>query len=532
MSSEVVGNEIVFGLISPIGINTTQFQHTLTNILKEFNYQLEPIKVSSFLEDSITSDNRVVSTNPYNRKNDLINEGDQLRKTHGNNYLAKLAIANIFAIRNISENHLIIGGRKVFFINGIKHYSEVDLLRSLYGTSFFLIGLSASENDRHRYMKDILEISDQNATELLLKEQDNDNTHGQQLSKTFYRSDVFIPFSSDIEMEKELRRFVDLVFGHPYHTPRVDEHMMFHAYAASLRSADLSRQVGAVISTPQGDIISSGANDVPKFEGGQYWPNDAVQDSDNRDFIRKYDSNKQQRSRIIENIIATMNKDPQLSDFSTSYPYSSSDGFYTAITKALNDSELKSITEYGRAVHAEMAAITTASRLGTATKGGYLYSTTFPCHNCAKHIIASGISRVVYVEPYAKSLAYTLHGDSACQGPMRREDDIKKVVFEPFIGIGPRRFFDLFSLTLSNGDQVKRNIDGKIIDFQKKKTNILPRIRMNMNSIIEQEENCFLETFSIVPQGGTDGQKNAKREGKTKLSKPKRSTAKSKKKQN
>ncbi|MDN3612645.1 hypothetical protein QWZ16_23945 [Vibrio ostreicida] len=26
----------------------------------------------------------------------------------------------------------------------------------------------------------------------------------------------------------------------------------------------------------------------------------------------------------------------------------------------------------------------------------------FPCHNCAKHIVASGIKRVVYVEPYPK----------------------------------------------------------------------------------------------------------------------------------
>ena len=32
----------------------------------------------------------------------------------------------------------------------------------------------------------------------------------------------------------------------------------------------------------------------------------------------------------------------------------------------------------------------------------------------------------------------------------------KKVVFEPFMGIGPRRFFDLFSMKLSNGYPLKR----------------------------------------------------------------------------
>lgn len=44
-----------------------------------------------------------------------------------------------------------------------------------------------------------------------------------------------------------------------------------YVYLSSLRSADLSRQVGAVISKDR-NIISTGANDIPKFGGGQYWP--------------------------------------------------------------------------------------------------------------------------------------------------------------------------------------------------------------------------------------------------------------------
>jgi deoxycytidylate deaminase len=41
---------------------------------------------------------------------------------------------------------------------------------------------------------------------------------------------------------------------------------MFMAFSSALRSADLSRQVGAVIAK-NGDLIASGANDVPKFGG-------------------------------------------------------------------------------------------------------------------------------------------------------------------------------------------------------------------------------------------------------------------------
>ena len=46
------------------------------------------------------------------------------------------------------------------------------------------------------------------------------------------------------------------------------------------------------------------------------------------------------------------------------------------------------------------------------TRRATLYTTTFPCHNCAKHIIAAGIARVVYVEPYPKSKAMEFHGDA------------------------------------------------------------------------------------------------------------------------
>lgn len=88
-----------------------------------------------------------------------------------------------------------------------------------------------------------------------------------------------------------------------------------------------------------------------------------------------------------------------------------------------------------------------------------LYCTTFPCHNCAKHIIASGIKRVVYVEPYPKSKALEFHSESI---ELKSSFDINdkicsdKVIFEPFIGVGPRRFLDLFSMNLGVGFKLKR----------------------------------------------------------------------------
>jgi cytidine deaminase len=124
-------------------------------------------------------------------------------------------------------------------------------------------------------------------------------------------------------------------------------------------------------------------------------------------------------------------------------------------------SRLGDITEFGRAVHAEMAAITTAARLGVSLQDATLLTDTFPCHNCARHIVATGIRRVVYVAPYAKSRAHELHMDSILVAPSepREERRTDKVIFEPFIGIAPRRYGDLFAGIERKSD------DGTIIGF-------------------------------------------------------------------
>jgi len=70
-----------------------------------------------------------------------------------------------------------------------------------------------------------------------------------------------------------------------------------------------------------------------------------------------------------------------------------------------------------------------------------MYVTVFPCHICAKHIVASGIRTVVYLEPYPKSYAERLHSDSI---QIDDKTDASKVQFVPFMGIAPFRYRDLF----------------------------------------------------------------------------------------
>jgi hypothetical protein len=61
----------------------------------------------------------------------------------------------------------------------------------------------------------------------------------------------------------------------------------------------------------------------------------------------------------------------------------------------VRDTTLMSVGEFGRTVHAEMAALLDTAKRGVPVDGCTLYSTTFPCHNCTKHIAAAGPERHV-----------------------------------------------------------------------------------------------------------------------------------------
>ena len=60
-----------------------------------------------------------------------------------------------------------------------------------------------------------------------------------------------------------------------------------------------------------------------------------------------------------------------------------------------NRDEAKGETKYPFVVHAELNAILNAS--GKSLAGAKLYVALFPCHECAKAIIQSGVREVVYL---------------------------------------------------------------------------------------------------------------------------------------
>jgi cytidine deaminase len=323
---------------------------------------------------------------------------------------------------------------------------------------------------------------------------DKSREFGQRLEKTFYLSDFFLQLDgSDDTLQSEIRRLVELIFGYPFWTPSFDEYAMFFAFAAALRSADLSRQVGAVVTRDQ-QILATGANDCPKSGGGLYWPERDKRgilhdENDGRDYMRGYDSNRKVQNDIIGDLVKR-GRDIGLDE--------------AKLRELLGSkgSPIRDLTEYGRVVHAEMDALTACGRAGLSTTGATLYCTTFPCHNCAKHIVSAGISRVVYIEPYEKSKASEFHQDSVVFGTGNQDNG--KVRFEPFIGIGPRRFFDLFSMNLSTGYDIVRKSGAS--DTGEKATwkpqEARPRVQMLQSTYLDLELEAANLFGQKIPRSG------------------------------
>jgi deoxycytidylate deaminase len=111
---------------------------------------------------------------------------------------------------------------------------------------------------------------------------------------------------------------------------------------------------------------------------------------------------------------------------------------------------VKDLIEFSRSIHAEMTVLLNAARSAISPAETWLYCTTFPCHNCARHLVTAGVSRVYFIEPYVKSLAVDLHYD-AIQTELAPSSQVgkardwhNKMLILPFTGVGPRMYEDYF----------------------------------------------------------------------------------------
>ena len=492
-------NEVVIAMVGALGCDLETTQELIQKALEEVGYKYHVIRLSDLIGDvpGYTPSAKCSSEFFDERVEALMDAGNDIRAGLGGDALAKLAVMRIRDIRDrLNDGHgeedsNIPLSRTAYILRSLKHPDEVRFLRGIYGDSFFLFAAYSPKKQRimnlshriresrHRHRADEFEPR---AIQLIQKdEEEPSNKMGQHVRKTFWLGDAFIDASSKDEARDDIFRVIRCWFGHPYITPTRDEFSMFCARAAAFRSASMGRQVGAAISDSDGAVIATGTNEIPRFGGGHYWDGD---DPDGRDHARGHDSSDTMIRELVEDVVDRLLQ----VDWSPPEQLAGRNVRELAIAlisdPRMDGAEFQSLMEYMRPVHAEMSAISDAARRGVAVKGTSLFCTTFPCHSCARHIVAVGIERVVYIEPYAKSLVKTLYDDSIavdewCQGEQR-------VRFEPYIGIAPRRYLSFFAMG-------SRKVNGKVIDW--KPVDASPRIGEWEDWLAVEKENRMAKVF-------------------------------------
>lgn len=434
--------EIIIGIVSPVG---TGLKSTLDSLRKEFNekgYDVHHIKISEqfpSIADAFGYAGLNVKTR-FDRADTYITFGNYLRDNMGGKALSAFAISAVAERRSADKSR-----GNVFVIDQLKTEQELDLLREVYGASFFQISVYSARDVRvdnlangmaHDNKKRDANYFRGDAEKLVARDEDEFNEpNGQKVGKIFQFADVVINADRAEEQNNvsdQVKRFVDLLFGHNGYSPNRLEYGMYLAHSAALRSLDLSRQVGAAIFRKSGEIAALGANEVPKAGGGTYWADDHF---DAREYKLGSDSNDKRKQELLDEVLEIA--------------VGNTINLTSEQLKQLDKSQFMDALEYGRIVHAEMSALSDAARLGISVQDATIYCTTFPCHMCSKHIVASGISKVVFLEPYPKSLTSDLHSDSVKIEGMSRGvyGKFPAVEFAPFFGITPRRYREFFTRT-------------------------------------------------------------------------------------
>ncbi|KZN43766.1 deaminase [Pseudoalteromonas luteoviolacea] len=554
--------EIFIALVAPRGINIDVISEQLSNAAQEYEYDVKKISLID-----LTSSDNLLHTDV--NRNDIDVQSERLQKLRKELHEQ---VENKTAVKPVSNDiHQLLSwlfikkiqlaratsDKNIFYIiDHVTHPDELKALKQVYGDSLFTIGVTNSLQGRicdkkeqilseepklkapEALSKSVTDIVDDYLTEVRSNIDEFD--YYNHVRGAYLQSDFFINLnSSELEkdrggqtqsdsIKKTIERFVDLIFGAPNITPLKQEHSMFLAYTSALRSGDLSRQVGSTIVNDINDVVAMGANEVPKSGGGQYWADGSyvahTEDNeklfkskeDQRDYALGHDTNVTVRESMAKELVALLHEKGLIISDKKSQ-----------VEETLLSSPLKDITEYGRVVHAEMSALMSAARNGTLVKGMHMFCTTYPCHNCAKHLVAAGIKKVYYIEPYPKSRAVDSHTDAIFDPESLNIDfDISasgddsdssyiqslrdkvyqafeegtlinnkttlagkdKLIFEPFFGVGPRRYVDLFSMSMGSGRALKRKSGSKAILLDRTSNNE-PRvpIKSNQNEFYEQE---------------------------------------------
>lgn len=403
----VLHPELVIGIAGPIGIDIEAITIAIEESLNAVEYQSRQIRITDEIRDIPSKVKLNTKTDYFSLIKYKMEHASAICRTQTDSaYLMRIAIDAIQrerrnfqsklpkqkkvrgSVENV-DNMEILPSKLAYIVRQIKRPQEVVLLREVYGKQFVLVSAYGAESDRKLVLEEKLTRSMNLGTRIATKRSkaeeliqidadEADDKFGQHMRDAFHLADVFVDGIAKGPMKQKISRFFNALFGLNEIAPTKHEYGMYAAKSASLRSSDLSRQVGAAIFSDHGELLTQGCNEVPRAFGGTYWDGE---EPDFRDIKLGTDPNEVIKNDVIRDFLERlaaakllgMNANEAASDLVyrlTNPPSAENKGLGAGCLKGALITDL---TEYGRVVHAEMSALCDAARCGVSVRGATLF---------------------------------------------------------------------------------------------------------------------------------------------------------------
>lgn len=501
--------EIFIGLVAPIGSNRKNIKKYLEEAFEKFQYNYHYIKITDILFHDNAFANIPKSYKCY-LKMELCNE---IRKGYGNGFLAALVVDYIRKLRKNTKNQNINKG-SVYIIDQIKNLGEYHLLSNIYDTNYIQISCSSNKLKRNAYLENSFDQDidhmkfDLTSSKIFKKAELNefiksglnkylklykqqilpdashnligkdfnethaisseDKSHGQQISSIFHESHYFINLDTpEDKLREQTTKFVELLFGRHQGYPTQDEFGMSLAHTAAVRSNfPGDRQIGSCIISEFGEVLSIGSIRAPTSHSN---PDKAAEIAVTSGYINF----KEQIDKWTKALKVGKKHNRE----------------FEGLRLFLN-----STIDFHPCTHAELAAICDAVKIGISIRNATLYTTTFPCHICAKDIVSSGISKVVFCEAYPKSKNEKLYSEVIEIDPEIFNSE--RVPFCTFAGVGPKRYNYVYDLKSKIMDTKETQFVPPLLKYRTRKN--YQQIEIDVANFVSKSDNIMLDKHPFV----------------------------------
>ena len=210
-------NELVIAFVYVVGTACSPVLDYFENILKQSGYAVVRIKPGDLLEregGAIGLELDLKDDSYFDHVFSRMEAGKRLCECAKRpDFIGLACVKEINRLRRDARGRSESQVQTAYLVTSVKRPEEVDLMRDVYGSGFFLVGIYAQEQELLMSLVGKSGIAGEpQARQLIERDLTDTNSFGQNTRDTYALSDLFLSQSID-ECRQEVERFVHLAFG-------------------------------------------------------------------------------------------------------------------------------------------------------------------------------------------------------------------------------------------------------------------------------------------------------------------------------